>query len=186
MKKIVVGSTNPVKVDATRQAFEAVWPKERFTVEGVKVDSGVSDQPMSFEETIRGAKNRARAAMLLKQTDFAVGLEAGADKMPAGWFETGWCAVLDADGTFGVGSSPVIAMGGPVMDRILEGKELGDVIDDMTARSGVKHQEGFFGIMTNGAVTRTDAFRIGIIFALARFAQPEFFAEPSAHTEASN
>lgn len=177
MQKVIVGSANPVKVDATRLAFEAVWPEETFQVAGVAVESGVSDQPMDFDETIRGAKNRARAAMLLKPADFAVGLEAGVDKRPEAWFETGWCAVLDAAGNFNVGSSPVLTMPDSVMEGILSGKELGDVINEMTGRGNVKHQEGFFGIVTRGAITRTDAFRSGIIFALGKFACPELYGE---------
>lgn len=180
MKRIVVGSTNPTKIDSTRAAFEAVWPDETFEVTGVKVKSGVSEQPMSFDETIRGAKNRARAAMLLNPADFAVGLEAGVENMSQGWFDSGWCAVLDSSGSFGIGSSPVLSMPDAMMEQILSGKELGQVVDEMTDRSNVKHQEGFFGIVTNGAITRSNAFEYGIAFALARFVRPDFYTAPAA------
>lgn len=182
MKKIIVGSTNPTKIDAARQAFESVWPEERFEAEGVKVDSGVSDQPMTFDETIRGAKNRARAAMLLHEADFAVGLEAGLEEYSEGWFESGWVAVLDADGNFGVGSSAVMPIPEPIMKGIRKGKELGEVIDELTGRTGVKHQEGFFGLISCGTITRTSAFKDGTVLALARFARPEFFEEKEAVT----
>lgn len=52
---VAVGSTNPVKIEASKLAFEAVWPKRVFEVEGVSVSSGVSDQPMSDQESITGA-----------------------------------------------------------------------------------------------------------------------------------
>lgn len=42
MKKVAVGSKNPVKVDAVRIAFERVWPEEKWVVEGAEVKSEVS------------------------------------------------------------------------------------------------------------------------------------------------
>lgn len=49
--KVAVGSENPVKIQAVAEAFEKVWPKKKFEVIGTKVPSGVSDQPMSDEES---------------------------------------------------------------------------------------------------------------------------------------
>lgn len=58
---IFVGSTNPVKINATKRAVAKVWPKA--TVEGIEVDSGVAVQPMSDEETRQGSSNRATLAL---------------------------------------------------------------------------------------------------------------------------
>ena len=52
--KIAVGSENPVKINAVKHAFKLVWPKKKWEVIGVKVTSGVSDQPMSDVESIKG------------------------------------------------------------------------------------------------------------------------------------
>ena len=59
--KVFVGSKNKIKVDAVRRAFEGVFLNETWVVEGQEVDSGVSEQPMDEEETVRGARNRAAA-----------------------------------------------------------------------------------------------------------------------------
>lgn len=37
--KVVVGSTNPVKINAVKLAFEKVWPNEKWEVTGIKVSS---------------------------------------------------------------------------------------------------------------------------------------------------
>lgn len=92
---------------ACREAFAAAYPGHTLVVEGVGAPSGVSDQPMTDEETQTGARNRARnagtAAWLIasfhvdftpliplvvglykdahgKAPDFAVGLEGGVNK----------------------------------------------------------------------------------------------------------
>ena len=57
MKKVLIASKNPVKINATKKAFEDVFT-DHFEFEGVSADSLVSDQPMSNDETLKGATNR--------------------------------------------------------------------------------------------------------------------------------
>ena len=56
-----VGSVNEPKLAAVRSAIGAYAPDAK--VEGVAVSSGVSEQPVGFEEIIRGARNRAAGAV---------------------------------------------------------------------------------------------------------------------------
>ncbi|WP_373396007.1 DUF84 family protein [Algoriphagus halophilus] len=58
---IIVGSKNPVKISCTESAFSEAFSKS-FLVNGVNTSSGVSDQPVGSEETLKGAKNRATNA----------------------------------------------------------------------------------------------------------------------------
>ena len=59
--KIFVGSANPVKVNAVLAAAIETWLD--VEAQGFSVESGVSDQPFSDEETKQGAINRAKAAL---------------------------------------------------------------------------------------------------------------------------
>lgn len=65
---IAVGSKNQVKIRAARNGFKKVlkYTEEEaeslLTLEGFDVPSGISDQPLSDEETLKGAINRAEAA----------------------------------------------------------------------------------------------------------------------------
>ena len=58
---IRVGSLNPVKLGAIREVMCVPFPLARF--EPVPAPSEVPDQPLGLEETLRGAKNRARNAL---------------------------------------------------------------------------------------------------------------------------
>ena len=60
--KVVVASKNPVKIEASRAAFAALLPDADLQMSSISVESGVSDQPTSDEETRRGAKNRAASS----------------------------------------------------------------------------------------------------------------------------
>src|SRR5204863_1396830 len=68
-----VGSVNPMKVKAARKAFAKFF--SRVKVVGVDIASGVSPQPISFGEVVKGARARARGAFV--DCDYSVGIEAG-------------------------------------------------------------------------------------------------------------
>ena len=73
MKKVLIASRNPVKINATKKAFEEVFT-DRFEFEGVSADSLVSDQPMSNDETLKGATNRLQNIQHL-EADYFVSIE---------------------------------------------------------------------------------------------------------------
>lgn len=56
--KIIVGSLNPVKLNATRNILMKIY--DTIEISSIDVDSGVSDQPFGLDETIKGAVNRAK------------------------------------------------------------------------------------------------------------------------------
>jgi non-canonical (house-cleaning) NTP pyrophosphatase len=94
--RIAVGSTNPSKIAAVRQAFgQAVNDVQsdndddndknilQLDIQGFSVASGVPDQPYGDQETCQGSKNRAVAAFRAYRVEtgnaphFAVGMEGG-------------------------------------------------------------------------------------------------------------
>ena len=78
--KVVVGSKNPVKVNATRIALQQVLAAgDDFEVVGVDAPSLVADQPMTEAETRLGAVNRVKACMAEQKTDAETN-EGGADQ----------------------------------------------------------------------------------------------------------
>jgi inosine/xanthosine triphosphatase len=175
--KVAVGSLNPVKINAVKLAFEKVFPDESWVVEGVAVKSGVSDQPMSDRETIRGAHARAKRARRALKADFGVGLEGGLQKLGKQWFDTGWMVIIDNNGTEGIGSTIRMQTPDKMMRLIHTGMELGHVNDLLFKKENSKQAEGHFGLMTNNAITRTSAYVDGLISALTPFIHPHLYKE---------
>lgn len=173
--KIVVGSENPVKIEAVKRAFRLVWPKKKWDVVGVKISSGVSEQPMSDTESIKGAKNRARKCIKIKNTSFGIGIEGGLQKIGKNWFDCGWIVILDKKGRVGIGSSARMETPEKIMKLVHKGKELGDANDIIFGTKYSKQKEGHFGLMTRGLVKRADGYEMGVIMALSRFIRPEMF-----------
>lgn len=173
---VVVGSQNPVKIQAVLSGFQKIWPKETWQVKGVSVASGVSHQPMSSKESLAGAQNRAIRALKASPTaTYAVGLEGGLEQVNGIWFDCGWCVIVDRRGIQGVATSARIETPETIMKHIQQGKELGDAIDIIFDRHNAKQAEGQFGLMTNGVVTRTDGYIQAVCLALSRYLHPEIF-----------
>lgn len=173
--KVAVGSKNPVKIAAAKQAFESVWPKDKWEVVGVNVESGVSEQPMSDAESIKGATTRAKRAIKKLHADFGVGQEGGLQKIGKQWFDSGWMVVIDKNGVLGIGSTARMLTPERFMKLIRKGVELGHVSDKIFGKENSKQGTGHFGLMTNNLITREHGHRDGLIMALSRFIKPEVF-----------
>jgi len=175
--KVAVGSTNPVKIEAVKLAFETVFSETQWEVEGIEVTSGVSAQPMTDDESIKGARSRAQKAMQKLSADFGIGLESGLQEIDTRWFNCGWIVIITQNGQESIGATIKMPTPEKLMQLIRQGKELGEVIDLLSHTKNSKHQGGHFGFMTNNVVTRTIGYRDGIIAALSRFLHPELFEE---------
>lgn len=174
--KIAVGSTNPTKVAAARRAAAKVWPEGE--VVAVAVPSGVGEQPLSDDETIRGAVNRARNALAaLDDALFGMGVEGGVQDTSHGMFVGGWAAVVDRNGSLGIGAGGRVLLPESIARRIRAGEELGPVMDDFSGRRNIKQRAGAIGIFTAGLIERTAALEIALTYALARFITPENYEE---------
>lgn len=171
--KIAVGSKNPVKIKGVKQAFQKVF--DNCEVIGISVSSGISDMPMDFEELVTGAKNRAKKAIKRLNADFGVGLEGGFEKTELGTFLTGLVAIVDKKGRWGFGKGNSVLMPKEIVKRVKEGKELGDVMDEIRGLKNTKQQDGAVGFFTKNLVPRTKAFEITTIYALSRFIREKMF-----------
>lgn len=173
--KVFVGSKNLVKIAAARKAFEGVFPDQSWNIEGFSVDSGVSNQPMDEEETMRGARNRAKALLKKGGADYYVGLEGGLIHSAGQWMECGWIVVLDEDGNEGISTSPKMMISDEAYEYMKAGNNLSDFCEKHFDIKDAGAKMGYFGIMTNGLIDREHGYMVAVAFALARFTHPKIF-----------
>jgi len=173
MKLISVGSKNPVKISAVENVVKKLWPDAE--VVSVDTPSGVSDQPMSDDESIRGATNRARAAMDKMEADLGIGLEGSVVDTEHGMFLSGWVVAVDRNGTIGMGSGGRLFLPEKIAVELRNGEELGPVMDKFIDGHNTKQKQGTVGVLTNNLVTRTDSFEKNVIYALTKFINPEIY-----------
>lgn len=164
--RVAVGSTNPVKYSATAKAIG----DGDTEIEPVSVDSGVAEQPMSADETIAGATNRAQRAYAACDVDVGVGIEGGVtavEEVP-GLFLTMWAAATDGD-TVCRGGGPRIRLPEPVGERLQDGEELGPVMDDVLGTTGVAENQGAAGVLTDSIIDRESSLLHAVAGAVAPF-----------------
>ncbi len=175
--KILVGSNNPVKLAAAKEAFSAYF--EDVVVEGVDVDSSVSDQPLD-EETFEGAEQRAKVLIKLDEkadigASYFVGIEGGAFNIYSKWFGVGIVCIMNRNGNVGFGTSPMFELWDDAKDKLLEGIELGDIMGEVTGDPNIKRKEGAVGFLTDGIVKRKDLYIPGIKLALIPFLKENLY-----------
>src|SRR5438477_3113617 len=99
--KIIIGSKNPAKNQAVKNAFR----DGNFEFISLDIPSGVNEQPFSDEETINGAMNRAVEALRQGNGDVGIGLEGGVQETRLGLLICNWGALAAKD------MEPIIAGG---------------------------------------------------------------------------
>jgi len=176
MKKIIVGSHNPVKLETTKEAFGIVFAGIPLEFETCNVPSGVSDQPIGADETRIGAKNRTDACKKeYPQADFFVGLEGGLEKVGDEYWAFAWMCVQNNDGRCGFGRTGAFLLPSKVSELIDRGMELGSATDIVFGGTNMKQKGGTIGALTNDAITRKDFYRDALIFALIPFIKAELY-----------
>lgn len=106
------------KVDAVIEVISDYKDFNKYTIEWKEVASEISEQPISLEETIQWAKNRARNAY---EDKLSFGIEDGLMKVPytkTGFMNVCVCAIFDGI-TYHLWLSSAFESPKKVMDLIL-------------------------------------------------------------------
>jgi len=186
MKKVViaVGSTRRPKLNAVWEAVSVFGPtldeNAQFEIAAVEVSSGVSHTPLSREELMRGAQQRAEELRRVARErsepwEYFVGLEGGFDVMRLDGgnrlvFLENWAHVADVGGRCAFGQSGAVLVPEPLANRVVdEGIELSEAVDAFAGGRGIRDAQGAWGVLTRNMITRQDAFRVAVINAFAPF-----------------
>jgi inosine/xanthosine triphosphatase len=172
--QVIVASTNPVKVNATRVGFEQAFPDALLIVSGVSVPSGVSDQPMTDDETHTGALNRAHRALESTPTaDYAVGVEGGCAIVVDGKMQVfAWIVIRHRDGLQGEAKTGTFYLPQEVATLVQGGTELGHADDIVFGRNNSKQENGSVGLLTGNLITRETYYTHAVLLALIPFINP--------------
>jgi non-canonical (house-cleaning) NTP pyrophosphatase len=210
MEKILVavGSTRRPKINAVIEALAAIRAAAldfpRVEIVGVDVPSGVRHTPLSREDLMAGARQRAEALLRMareknEKWKYFVGLEggldivAGLDVIPSldevpevdvvseakrRWvFLENWAYVTDGSGRGAYGQSGAVLLPEPLAKTVVdEGIELSEAIDAFAGGHNIRDAEGAWGILTRNLLSRQEAFRVAVINAFAPFFNHELYA----------
>lgn len=171
--RLMVASTNPVKIRAALGGFRRMWPDRAFTAEGLSIPSGVSDQPMSDVETLRGAAQRAAGARTAQpEAGYWIGIEGGCAESAGGLETFAWVVVLGREAS-GRSRTGTFLLPEEVAELVRGGMELGHADDTVFGRSNSKQEDGSVGLMTGGVIDRAAYYEHAVVLALIPFRQPQ-------------
>ncbi|MCH1772256.1 MULTISPECIES: DUF84 family protein [Metallosphaera] len=161
---VCVGSTNPVKLEAVRDAIKEIG--KEWEVKGVQVSSNVSEQPWC-NETLVGARNRAINALIQDGCDVGVGIEGGVcwerERIVA--FAAIYVVNREKEN---FSYSPAFTLSNELAKLVIRGKELGEATDIVYGKTNTKHGEGAVGMLTR-IVDRKRLYKDAVILALYPF-----------------
>lgn len=165
--KIGIGTKNSAKTSAVKRLCDIHF--QDAIISEYKAHSLVSEQPLSDEETLLGAKNRATHVLELSDVQLAIGLEGGVNEVNGQMYICNWGALALRDGTFFIAGGARIPLPEEVAKSIREGLELGPVMDAYTNRTGISHSEGAIGVFTNGLLNRQEMFEHILILLIGQY-----------------
>jgi inosine/xanthosine triphosphatase len=168
-----VGSLNPTKVGAARTVMARLGCDR---VEGVAVPSGVPEQPIGWDETRRGAEQRARLAQAGLGARYGIGMEGGVLFTDAGeaWL-MGIAVLIGPDGHVHTGYGPRLLLPPAAADALRGGAELGPVIDGLSGLSEAKTGVGAIGWLTGNLVAREQSWVVALACAAAPLFHPGLY-----------
>jgi len=175
--KILVGSKNPVKINAVKEAFGKYF--NSIEIIGFDVNSGVAAMPVN-REVYDGAENRAKNLIEINKVknlnaNFFIGIEGGIAKIFDKWFTFGSMCIIDKDGNTGYGTSPHFQLPPGIIEQLLKGIELGDVMDKLSNTHNSKQKFGAIGYFTNGKMDRKKLYVYGLVSAMAPFLRKSLY-----------
>ena len=178
MKKILVASQNPVKLNAALGGFRKMFPKVKFSVEGVPAPSEVGHQPIGDLVILHGARKRVENLSKARPDgDYWVGIEGGVEERDDGLYVYAWIAIKSRAKRWGLARSGAFLLPARVAKLVRAGKELGDANDIVFKMKNSKQADGAIGILTHNITDRTREYIETMVLALIPFKNPKLYGK---------
>lgn len=165
--RVLIGTKNPGKIEGARKAFEHYF--KDFEVEGIKVESEVSDEPVN-DEIYLGAKNRVKnlkeyAKLNNVDADYFVAVESGITNALGKWAIINVAVIEDKDGVESFGTAPGFPVPDKYVDEVIN-TDLGKVMDRIFNETDLRSGKGGISLLTKDVVSRIGLTEEAFVMAL--------------------
>lgn len=172
--KVIIGSKNPVKVNAAANAMTLLFPEYQIQTFGMDAPSGVPSQPMTDSDTRQGAVNRVNYCQQHAEADYYFAMEGGVDNFEFGPAAFAYIAIAHK-ARLSIGRGALLPLPMQVYLALEAGEELGHVMDRLFNAVNIKQKGGAIGLLTHGYATRESNYTQAIILAMAPFLNPDIY-----------
>ena len=180
---VAIGSTNRAKVQALKEILTDSSIFSKAELISIETSSEVSDQPLSFQETILGAKNRATNAFhKCKSCTYGFGIESGlmeVSEVSTGFLHVSICSIYDGKNYY-TGLSSGFELPSQILNLLLEQKM---DLSKACLYSGISHNteigstEGLVGILSKGKMDRKDYSKQCITTAIFQLENAKWYIQ---------
>jgi inosine/xanthosine triphosphatase len=175
MITVVVASTNPVKVQSTRDGFRRRFADEEIQVDIVSTHSSVNHQLTSNAETLLGAANRAKnAATVISMADYWVGIEGIVEEQDGDLAAFAW-VVIQSHNRIAKSRTGTFFLPSFIADLVRSGFEVAETDDIIFQRANSKQENGALGLLTGDVIDRRRFYEHAIVVALIPFKNPRLY-----------
>jgi inosine/xanthosine triphosphatase len=178
---VAIGSTNKAKIDAVKEAFQHYPTLSSSRFAPFAVPSGVGEQPMTIEETLLGAKTRAKNAHdACRISQYSVGIESGLFPVPGtqtGFLNICICSIYNGK-EHCIGLSSGFEVPQRILDLVREQKmDLSQAClhAGITDNAQIGVEEGLIGILTKGRIDRKEYTKQAIVTALVQLEHSQWY-----------
>lgn len=170
---IAIWSTRKPKVEAVESTIQNcpyfLWQNIEYKTQ--KVDSDVSDMPLSIEEIMQWAKNRVKSLKIeIDNADFYIWLEWGTSKIGDRYFLFWATYIENQDWKWYYGFSPMMEIPDKIAEELYtHKKDLWDVIEEYSNKQDVRSNNWTLWELSDDMIKRTESFTIATQAAIAPF-----------------
>lgn len=179
---IAIASKRGPKVEAVRQVLPRIHQflsnaQTAPVYVEIEIDGGLA-MPRTLDQLMAGAKHRvSRLQEVLEQqkqpADYVIGMEGGLQTVRHDYndmvFLQSWAYVSNGSAGYFGSSGNVLLPTRIAREVMLNGRELGEVIDEFSRESDVRSKQGTWGVLTRDLLARQQSFEIALTAAFAPF-----------------
>jgi len=172
---VAIGSRNRAKTEGVRRAFGQLLGGVEF--KELDVTAMVKTQPMSLDETVRGARRRAELAVSEDGADFGVGVEAGLVELAEGFFlNVQIAAIIDSADRLSFGCSSGFPIPAKFVAKLKQGREeLDRYTHELTGARKVREEHGIVYRLSGRRLSRVQMTEQCVSMALIPWLNAEVY-----------
>ena len=170
--KIAIWTKSPPKIAAIQEAIKKCTYFEWKNIEIIplKVASDISDMPISFEENMTWARNRAINSKKEVEADLYIGMEWWTSKIEDKAYLFWVVYILDNEWKWHFGFSNMMEVPEIFEKRIYENwEELWPILSEITWVEWASKKTWAFGHWSDDMITRKDQFMFAFLSAVPAF-----------------
>lgn len=171
--KIAIWTKSPPKVAAIEEVINSslFFKSEEISYDCEKVSSNVSDMPLSLEENMSWAKNRAQnTKIIVKDADYYIGMEWWTQIINDKAYLFGVCYIENKKWEWHFWFSPLLEVPKSIEKWLyIDWEELWPLMSKVSWEENIWHKNWSYWLWTEDQLTRKNQFHSAIICAFSPF-----------------